>query len=185
MARRARERLPRQGIVLPETPVDRRRRAELAEDLDGSPVTGKRLRQRLRNFKVDADRYLASLGGPLPYMARLRDIHRQVAMHEAELEAAWKELATVCAGDPDGFASRWRAFVGERRFERVNALIESHNRWYPIEARLPMDPATHDYVLVGGERYERRPLDAAWALELFPADLSRASVPAQSTAHST
>lgn len=169
--------------MLPETPVDRRRRAELDEDLAGSPVQGQRIRQRLRNFKLDADRYLASLGGPLPYMARLRDIHRQVAAHEAELEAAWRGLAAECDGDEQAFERRWRAVVAGRSFDAVNALIASHNRWYPVEARLPMDPATRDYVLVGGERYERRPLDADWALERFPADLSRASVPAQSTAH--
>ena len=185
MKRRARERMPRQGVVLPETPVDRRRRAELDEDLNGSPVAGKRLRQRLRNFKVDADHCLASLGGPLPYMARLRDIHRQVALHEAELGEAWRALAADCAGDPGAFEGRWRALAGARRFDRVNALIVAHNRWYPIESRLPMDPATRDYVLVNGERYERRPLDADWVLERFPADLSRASVPAQSTAERT
>ena len=32
-----------------------------------------------------------------------------------------------------------------------------------------MDPRTRTYALVGGEDYRRRPLDAAWALERFPA----------------
>ena len=51
----------------------------------------------------------------------------------------------------------------------MNDLIDSHNRYYPAESRLPMDPRTRNYALVGGEDYRRRPLDAAWALERFPA----------------
>jgi hypothetical protein len=52
-------------------------------------------------------------------------------------------------------------------FGEVNDLIERHNRWYPAEARLPMDPRTGDYALVNGRSYRRPPLDAAWALERF------------------
>ena len=54
----------------------------------------------------------------------------------------------------------------------MNDLIERHNRWYPIESRLPMDPRRRDYVLVNGRDYRLRPLDAAWALALFPAAAS-------------
>jgi hypothetical protein len=32
-----------------------------------------------------------------------------------------------------------------------------------------MDPKTRDYVKVGGRSYRRRPLDAAWILDRFPA----------------
>ena len=39
-----------------------------------SPLRGRALALRLRNFRPDAGSYLASLGGPLPYMARLREI---------------------------------------------------------------------------------------------------------------
>jgi hypothetical protein len=48
-------------------------------------------------------------------------------------------------------------------------LIERHNRFFPVEARLAMDPRTGDYVLLGGKRYDRAPLDAGWILERFPA----------------
>jgi hypothetical protein len=34
-----------------------------------------------------------------------------------------------------------------------------------------MDPRTRDFVLVNGRRYDRRPLDAAWILDRFPAEL--------------
>ena len=67
---------------------------------------------------------------------------------------------------------RWRGIAARWRFDEVNDLIERHNRWYPVEARLPMDVRRRDYVLVNGQPYARRPLDAAWVLERFPAELA-------------
>lgn len=57
----------------------------------------------------------------------------------------------------------------------MNDLIEKHNAYYPVEARLPMDPRTGDFVLVGGAPYRLRPLDESWALSRFPADLHAAA----------
>ena len=54
---------------------------------------------------------------------------------------------------------------------RINKLIDQHNRNFPAEARLPMDPKTRDFVRINGRPYQRRPLDAAWILAQFPADL--------------
>ena len=52
----------------------------------------------------------------------------------------------------------------------MNDLIARHNRWYPVEARLPMDPRRGDFALVNGRDYRRRrTLDAEWVLERFPA----------------
>jgi hypothetical protein len=154
-----------------------REQAELAlldQDLEGSPLRGKPLRGRMRNFRPAVDRYVASLGGPLPYMRRLRQIELEIENHERRLAEAWRDLAESCDGDADHFARRWRALAGRRRFDAVNELIARHNRWYPAEARLPMDPRSGDFVLVGGKPYRRRPLDAAWVLERFPAELERA-----------
>jgi hypothetical protein len=106
-------------------------------------------------------------------MQRLRAIEAEVAEHERALEAAWRELAST-ARDAESFAARWRRRVARWSFAAVNELIEKHNRYYPIEARLPMDVKSGDFALVNGERYDRRPLDEAWALERFPASLAAA-----------
>ena len=63
----------------------------------------------------------------------------------------------------------WRRTAERWDFGEVNDLIERHNRYYPIESRLPMDPRTRDYVKIGGRSYRRQPLDAAWILDRFPA----------------
>jgi len=169
MRREEREQILKQGIVSAETPRDRRDRESLAEDIRSNGLRGRRLRLRLRNFRPSSDGYLSALGGPLPYMVRLRTIAEQTAEHEQRLEAARDEL--LAAGlDDDAFTAAWTAMVEHWSFDEVNALIDAHNRFYPAESRLPMDPRTRDYALVGGEDYRRRPLSAAWALERFPAE---------------
>jgi hypothetical protein len=140
----------------------------LEEDLEGSPLAGRRLRSRLRNFRPSVDRYVASLGGPLPYMVRLREIERETEDHVRRLEEARLELAAECGGDATRFARRWSALAERWSFAAVNDLIDRHNRYYPAEARLPMDPRTGDFIPVAGRPYRRRPLDADWVLERFP-----------------
>jgi hypothetical protein len=168
-----REAILGKNVAKPETPRERRQLAELDEDLRESPLRGKRLRLRLLNFRPSADGYLSALGGPLPYMVRLREIAEQTAAHEQGLRDAWHALAAV-SPDGESFAAAWRAEVARWPFDEVNDLIDRHNRWYPAESRLPMDPKTRTYALVNGEDYRRQPLDAAWALRRFPAELSRA-----------
>jgi hypothetical protein len=163
-----RDAIMRQGVVLPETPRSRREREWLDEDMRSLPERGQPLKARVRNFRPQADAYLAASRGPLAYMLRLREIERGVAEHEHRLAEARAELAGELAHDPDRFADEWRSLVRGWSFDEVNDLIERHNRWYPIESRLPLDPRTGDYVLVNGRDYRLAPLDADWALARFP-----------------
>jgi hypothetical protein len=172
MLREDRERILSQGVVLPETPREKAQLVELEEDLRSTPARGKPLALRLRNFRPDPGSYLLSAGGPLPYMVRLREIERLTDAHERALEAARSALAVACRGDESAFAAEWTRAVEAWSFDDVNDLIERHNRFYPAEARLPMDPRTRDYVRINGREYRRARLDAAWALARLPAALS-------------
>ena len=142
------------------TPPSQAERKRLEAEAELNPLTGRPLRRRVRRFRAEADRYLASLGGPLPYMQRLRQIDDEIAAHAALLAQAYAEHR--------GDGEAWRTLAGRWDFGGVNDLIERHNRWYPVEARLAMDPRTRDYVKVGGRSYRREPLDAAWILAQFP-----------------
>ena len=175
MDRRERERILREGGVGPQPPHERARERSLAEDLATSPLRGRRLRQRLRNFRPPVDTYVASLGGPLPYMQRLREIELQIAAHERRLHEAHAECAAEAGGDESRFAAAWLAAAAAWRFDEVNELIDRHNRFFPVESRLPMDPRTGDFVLVSGRHYTRACLDAAWIVERFPATLAAAA----------
>ncbi len=158
----------RQGVTRPETPRDRRERAALEEDLQGNPLKGQPLRRRLRNFRPDASAQLVAIGGPLAWMRRLRQIEVALGQHEARLQEAWEELAA--SSDADRFGDEWRALAGRWDFHDVNDLIERHNRHFPAESRLPMNPRTGDFVLVNGRPYTREPIGAEWILERFPVE---------------
>jgi hypothetical protein len=130
MRREDREAILRQGVVRAETPKERRARAALEADLADSPVVGRPLDLRLRNFVPTAETYLASLGGPLPYMVRLREIEAATAAHESALAEAWEAIAAECPTDEE-FRRRWVAAAERWSFDEVNDLIRRHNRWFP------------------------------------------------------
>lgn len=159
MKRRPEEVIGEWGVrdVTPRSQAERRK---LEHESELNPLTGRRLPRRIQRFRPEADRYLASLGGPLPYMQRLRQIDEAVDAHRAR-------LAALHAAHTQG-AEAWRRIAARWDFGEVNDLIERHNRWYPVEARLAMDPRTRDFVKVGGRSYRRKLLDEAWILEQFP-----------------
>ena len=142
------------------TPPSAAERDKLVGEVELNPLTGRPQKRRIRRFRPEADRYLASLGGPLPYMQRLRQIDDAIEEHERRLGVAYAEHRD----DPAG----WRRVAERWNFSEVNDLIERHNRWYPIEARLAMNPRTRDYVEVGGRPYTREPMDTDWILRKFP-----------------
>jgi hypothetical protein len=145
---------------LKDTPHDKEQRRVLEEDLAGSPVAGKPLRQRIRNFRPDPESAVRALGGPLMWMRRLRAIEDAYDQHVRQLDEAYRET------DP----ADWPRIAREWDFSEVNRLIESHNRNFPAESRLPMDPRTRDFVRVNGRKYQREPLDEKWILSRWPAE---------------
>ena len=175
MEKAERDAILRQGVVLPETPRQRRELAALAEDLETITLKGKPLPVRARAFRPTAEAYLVATRGPLPYMLRLREFEQRTADLESSLGDAWEALRRECRDDGDRFRREWTSRVAELRFDDLNDLIDRHNRWYPAESRLPMDPRTGDHALVNGRDYRLEPFDAEWVLERFPAELS--SVP--------
>ena len=122
------------------------------------------LPQRLRLGPVELDRYLAGQLAGLAYMRRLRAIEDEEARHLRELGEAWAALAEEAADD-DAFALAWRETAAGWNFRRVNDLIASHNAYYAIEARVPMNPRTGTYA----RNWRRSPYGAEWILERFPA----------------
>ena len=148
----------------PRTPVEKRLARSFVDPESGY---GKPLSRRARQTKRSVESYLK--GGVMPrYMERLREIETSIRSQRRELERAYRDLREECGADADEFARRWRARVGTWSFEALNELIRQHNEWYPIEANLPMDPRTRDYVRLRGRSYRRQELTPEWALELFP-----------------
>jgi hypothetical protein len=176
MHKAERDAILRQGVVLPETPRQRRELAALTEDLETIELAGKPLPIRARLFRPSAEAYLVATRGPLPYMLRLREIEQRTADVEEALREAWETLAHEYRNDPDGFRAAWMAAAEAWPFDELNDLVDRHNRWYPVESRLPMDPCRGDYALVNGRDYRLEPFDGEWVLERLPADLSSTPV---------
>jgi hypothetical protein len=167
--RREREAIMRQGVTRPETARDRTEREALAEDLRANPLKGDALPTRLRNFRPDAAAQLAALAGPVAWMRRLRAIEIELEQHERQLAELWETTREEYGHDEEGFARQWERLASRWDFSEINELIARHNRHFPAESRLPMNPRTGDFVLVNGRPYTRRPLDADWILDRFPA----------------
>jgi hypothetical protein len=173
-----RKRILGEGGVRGENVRERAERRVLEHELEGAPYRGRRIASRPQYFHRSAEGYVASRGGPLPYMLRMREIASETAAHERLLEARWRELALAHRGAPGSFARVWTRVAERWDFGSVNDLIDRHNCFYPVEARLPMDVRRRDFALVNGEPYSKEPLDAAWVLERFPASLEAASAAA-------
>jgi hypothetical protein len=97
-------------------------------------------------------------------MQRLREIETLYQWHRRQLEDAYRALEDECGRDPELFGRRWRLQVSRWWFEDLNELIREHNQWYPVEANLPMDPRTRDYVPIRGASYRRIELGPDWVL---------------------
>ena len=102
------------------------------------------------------------------YIQRLREIETEFQAQRRRLEAAYRSLEEAWGHDAETFARRWRLRARAWRFERLNQLIREHNEWYPVEASLPMDPRTRDYVPVNGRSYRRIELGPEWVLGHLP-----------------
>jgi hypothetical protein len=151
-----------------ESPRERAEREAVERAAVDTPLHGRPLPQRVRLQRPTLERYLRAAGGPLLYMRRLRHIEDATRRHEEALAKRRAELAA--ATSPSSFPAAWRAEAAAWDFGDVNRLIRQHNRWYPVESQLPMDPRTGDYALVGGRPYLRQLLDAEWIFRRYPAE---------------
>jgi hypothetical protein len=107
-------------------------------------------------------------------MERLQDIQGYRREYESRLLTRWRELALELRGRPEEFARTWRRIAAAWDFSAHNRLVEDHNEYYPVERRLRFDLRARDYVDMWGIRWRVEPLDAAWALRVFPARLEAA-----------
>jgi hypothetical protein len=123
---------------------------------------------------VDSATYLtASLGAPR-WMERLQDIQGYRREYEGRLHTRWRELALELRGRPEEFALAWRRIAAGWDFSAHNQLVDDHNEYYPVERRLRFELRARDYVDMWGIGWRLEPLDAAWALRVFPARLESA-----------
>ena len=130
----------------------------------------RRLTRRALNSPASVEAYLQA--GVMPrFIERLRQIEDETLRQRMRVKRSYDWTRKRFAGDPQGFRAAWDRIARGWSFDALNELIAQHNEWYPMERRLPLNPRTGDYLTVGGRDWRRRPLDAAWILRQFPAEL--------------
>ena len=166
-------------------PLARRRprRSQIQDDQERTAVSAPLFSSREKGLSayipsplvpIDQRVRALAIGGAPAWSRRLKKIHDLRDVAAAELEADWHRLAERRQRDPARFAAEWRQHAERFDWTTINDLIDRHNRHFPAEVNLPMDVHTRDYVAYNGTDYRLRPLDTAWILERFPADLAMA-----------
>ena len=103
----------------------------------------------IRNFTLTTDERIRALTIGVPaWAARKRKIEDDEARYTRELVALYDQLVRKGRSDTEielALVSAATAFD----LERLNKLVVQHNKYYPIEANLPMDRRTGGYLVYG------------------------------------
>lgn len=121
---------------------------------DDAPPKVDELLPLQRNFTMSLEERIRAMEGVPSHIRRKRLI-------EDLLDRIHKELLVVLSSSGE-LAARTRA--GEFDLVRLNTLIDDHNRYYPIEANLPIDVATGRLLDKNGAFFEPLPLQSPASL---------------------
>jgi hypothetical protein len=125
-----------------------------------------------RNFTLTTeDRVRAVAAGPPAYMRRRRAIE-DLEEGIVRVLVSHCETAVAQGAGPEDLAAHAQSNAPLRALERLNDLIERHNRYYPIEANLPLHPRTGELMDRSGEPW--RPMKRRSIEELVQLALVRA-----------
>lgn len=105
-------------------------------------------------FKLTLQQRLAAAAGPPAYMRRKRRIEDMEAAFVRELREVHEKALTEL-GDAAAAALVVAHHAGTLDIDRLNDLVERHNRYYPMEANLRIDLRTRA-LMDGNEPF--RPL---------------------------
>jgi hypothetical protein len=129
----------------------------------------RRLTRRSLRSASTVEQYLQA--GVVPrFIERARQIEDGTHRHRRRLTRAYEWAQETYGRDTAEFTRYWLELAETWRFDDVNELIDEHNKWYPAERKLPLNPRTGDYLTIGNRDWRRRRLDAAWILEQFPVE---------------
>jgi hypothetical protein len=91
-----------------------------------------------RNFTIGLAERVRAMGGPPAWMVRKKTIE--------DIEADFLDRLEEALATSEAAAQK---VLGTLRIDKLNELIAQHNRYYPIEANLPMSAITSDYLELG------------------------------------
>lgn len=111
-----------------------------------------------RNFSLGTAESIRALTIGVPsYAARKRRIEDLLEDLTEHLREALSKLGPASLASPASRHEAALALAATLDLSKVNALVEAHNRYYPIEANLPVDPRTGGYLVKRGTPFEPEP----------------------------
>jgi hypothetical protein len=102
-----------------------------------------------RNFTIPTEERVRAMTIGVPAWAARK---RRIEDREEELVRTLVELfeKLVAKGvAPEAARLRMREKAAALDLEKLGALVKAHNRYYPMEANLPLDPKTGAYLARG------------------------------------
>jgi hypothetical protein len=102
-----------------------------------------------RNFSIPTEERVRAMTIGVPAWAARK---RRIEDREEELVRALVEFHDALlerGGSPADALERMRDKARQLDLTRLERLVEAHNRYYPIEANLPFDPATGGFLARG------------------------------------
>jgi hypothetical protein len=124
-----------------------------------------------RNFSLSVNERIRALTiGPPAYATRKKSIEDLVERHLETLVALYD--ARLAKAEPPGDDAMTKLLLDKAAtfdLVKLNKLIATHNRYYPIEANLPVDFRTGDYLIYGRSWHPDEP----WTATRFVAEARR------------
>jgi hypothetical protein len=103
----------------------------------------------IRNFSLNVDERIRALTIGVPaWAARKRKIEDDQERFVAELVAVHDELVATKRTSEQIEIALFAA-ANALDLEKLNDVVRRHNRYYPVEANLPMDRQTGSYLVYG------------------------------------
>lgn len=120
----------------------------------------------VRNFSLSVDERIRALTIGVPsWAARKRRIEDTEERHVADLVELHDKLVKKRKTPTEIEAALVNA-ANAINLVKLNELVRTHNRYYPIEANLPMDRKTGSYLVYGREWLPEPPYTAERILRL-------------------
>ena len=151
---------------------DRQIGEKLASQDIPEAIKGKPLKIPQFNFTISLENKVRSMFGPPYYARRARWIEDMTNRLMEDLAFEYKAMVGKCANDPQAFAHQWRELISLLELDELNDLINKHNMYYPMEAKLRIDPDS-GAPLVGSTPWEPlEKISTEGLLKVFPPDMS-------------
>lgn len=129
----------------------------------------------VRNFSLTVDERIRALTIGVPaWAARKRKIEDDQERLVSDLVELHDKLVSKGHAEVEIEVAITAAAVAYD-LTKLNALVTDHNRYYPIEANLPIDRETGGYLVYGQRWAPEEPYTAARLLALARAELERRS----------